>query len=214
MTPVRAILADDHDIFRRGLAQLLRDEGIDVIGEASRGRTAVKLITELSPEVALIDLSMPDMGGLEATRQITASGCPTRVVILSINDDDESMIEALMAGAVGYLQKDESLESIITAVHGAANGDALIPRRIGNEVLRRLREHKAPEDARQEIKLSERELEVLRLVVEGYDNASISRQLHISPHTVKNHVAKVIDKLGVSNRLSASVEALRRGLIR
>ena len=210
----RALVVDDHDVFRRGLVRLLEQEGIDVVGEASGGRAAIRLTAELRPEVVLMDLSMPDVSGLEATRSIIESGSSAHVVILTIDDDAESIIEALMAGAVGYVQKDESLENIIAAVRAAAGGDAIIPQRVGNEVLNRLRKQKAvgrSEDPEPE--LSERELDVLRLIVDGQDNATIASTLFISPNTVKNHLANIFEKLGVANRLQASVYAMRRGII-
>jgi DNA-binding NarL/FixJ family response regulator len=216
LTPpmARALVVDDHDVFRRGLVRLLRQEGIDVVGEASGGRAAVRLTAELRPEVVLMDLSMPGVGGLEATRDIIESGSSAHIVILTIADDDESIIEALMAGAVGYVQKDESLENIIAAVRAAADGDAIIPQRVGNEVLNRLRKQQAPERGEgPEPELSERELDVLRLIVDGQDNATIASALFISPNTVKNHLANIFEKLGVANRLQASVHAMRRGII-
>jgi len=213
-TNVRTLVADDHDLFRRGLVRVLREEGIDIIGEASSGRAAIRLTAELRPEVVLMDLGMPGIGGLEATRSIIESGSSSRVVILTIADDDESVIEALVAGAVGYVLKDESLEKMVAAVHAAASGDVVIPPRVGNEVLRRLRVTETPERSGDpERELSERELEVLRLIVEGRDNAAIAAELFISPNTVKNHLANIFEKLGVANRLQASVLALRRGII-
>jgi DNA-binding NarL/FixJ family response regulator len=207
-------VVDDHDVFRRGLVQLLREEGIDIIGEASGGRAAIRLTTELRPEVVLMDLSMPGVDGLEATRLIIEAGSRAHVIILTITDDDESVIEALMAGAVGYVRKDESLEKMVAAVTAAAAGDVVIPPRVGNEVLERLRTQEISIGrADPEPELSERELEVLRLIVEGHDNAAIASALTISPHTVKNHVANILAKFGVANRLQASVQALRRGII-
>jgi DNA-binding NarL/FixJ family response regulator len=209
---LRALVVDDHDVFRRGLVKLLREEGIDIIGEASGGRAAIRLTAELRPEVVLMDLSMPGVDGLEATRRIIESGSSTRVVILTIADEDESVIEALMAGAVGYVRKDESLEKMVAAVSAAAAGDVVIPPRVGNEVLRRLRNQEMSVSS-EDPELSERELEVLRMIVEGHDNAAIASALTISPHTVKNHVANILAKFGVANRLQASVQALRRGII-
>jgi DNA-binding NarL/FixJ family response regulator len=211
---VRVLVADDHDVFRRGLVRLLRDEGIDVVGEASGGRAAIRLATELRPEIVLMDLGMPGIDGLQATRSIIESGTSAQIVILTIADDDESVIEALMAGAVGYVRKDESLENILAAIHAAAEGDAVIPPRVGKEVLRRLRTQEVSTNSdAPDPRLSERELEVLRLIVEGRDNSAIASALVISPHTVKNHVANIFAKLGVGNRLQASVQALRRGII-
>jgi DNA-binding NarL/FixJ family response regulator len=211
---VRTLVADDHDVFRQGIVHVLREEGIDVVGEASSGRTAIALVAELRPEVVLMDLSMPSIDGLEATRAIVESGASARVVILTIADDDESVIEALVAGAVGYLRKDESLENMVTVVRAAADGDAVIPPRVGNQVLDRLRKQQPPggsDDPARE--LSKRELEVLRLIVDGQENATIAAELFISPNTVKSHMASIFQKLGVANRQQASVQALRRGIM-
>jgi DNA-binding NarL/FixJ family response regulator len=211
---LRALVVDDHDLFRRGLVKLLRGEGIDIVGEASGGQAAIRLTSELRPEVVLMDLSMPGVDGLEATRRIIESGSDAHVVILTIADEHESVIEALMVGAVGYVRKDESLEAMVAALRAAAVGDVVIPPRVGSEVLRRLRKHETSAHGRDpEFKLSDRELEVLRLIVEGHDNAAIASALTISPHTVKNHVANVLAKFGVANRLQASIQALRRGII-
>ncbi|MCW3058037.1 MAG: two component transcriptional regulator, LuxR family [Solirubrobacterales bacterium] len=211
---LRALVVDDHDVFRRGLVKLLREQGIDIVGEASGGRAAVRLTTELQPEIVLMDLSMPDLDGLEATRRIIESGSDAHVVVLTIADEDERVIEALIAGAVGYMRKDEPLESMVAAVRSAAAGDAVIPPRVAKEVLKRLRAHdeSAASDGPTP-QLSERELEVLRLIVEGRDNTAIAAALTISPHTVKNHVANILAKFGVANRLQASVQALRRGIV-
>jgi DNA-binding NarL/FixJ family response regulator len=213
--PLRVLLVDDHDVFRHGLAQLLRDEGLAVLGEASGGGAGVRLAAELAPDVVLMDLSMPGISGVEATRAIAALEAPPAVVVLTLSDDEPSMLEALLAGAAGYVLKEATLEQIVAAVHAAAVGDAVIPPRVAPELLRRLR---AAEPARQAgadgaPELSERELEVLRLIVEGRDNAAIAAALFISPNTVKSHVVSIFGKLGVESRLQASVQALRRGLV-
>jgi DNA-binding NarL/FixJ family response regulator len=211
---LRVLVADDHDVFRRGLVRLLREDGIDVLGEASGGRAAVRLAEELRPEVVVMDLAMPDLSGLEATRQIVTGGSGARVVVLSVSGDESDVIDALVAGAVGYVGKDETLERILSVLRAAADGDTVIPPRVGGEILRRLRAQPArSEDTEPEANLSERELEVLRLIVDGQDNAAIAETLIISPHTVKNHVASIFDKLSVANRLQASVQALRRGIV-
>jgi DNA-binding NarL/FixJ family response regulator len=215
--PIRVLLVDDHDVFRHGLAQLLRDEGIDVMAEASGGEAGVRLAGELAPDVVLMDLSMPGIGGVEATRAIAAAASAPRGVVLTLSDDDASMLEALLAGAAGYVLKEATLEQIVAAVRAAAAGDAVIPPRVAPELLRRLR---AAEPARgagaggaDAVELSEREHEVLRLIVDGRDNAAIAAELFISPNTVKSHVASIFGKLGVESRLQASVQALRRGLV-
>lgn len=213
--PIRVLLVDDHDVFRHGLAQLLRDEGLEIVAEASAGEAGVRLAGELAPDVVLMDLSMPGMSGVEATRAIAAAHRPARVVVLTLSDDDGSMLEALLAGAAGYVLKDATLDQIVAAVQAAAAGDAVIPPRVAPELLRRLR---AAEPARTAgdgaVELSEREHEVLRLIVDGRDNAAIAAELFISPNTVKSHIASIFAKLGVENRLQASVQALRRGLVR
>lgn len=208
------LVVDDHDVFRRGLVRLLREEGIDVVAEASGGRAGVRLASELRPDVALMDLSMPGMDGLEATREIVAGGSGARVVVLSVSGEDEAVIDALVAGALGYVRKDESLERILSVVRSAMDGDTVIPPRVGGEIMRRLRaQTSGRSDEDPVVELSERELEVLRLIVDGHDNAEIAAILIISPHTVKNHVASIFAKLGVANRLQASVQALRRGIV-
>lgn len=208
----RVLIVDDHDVFRHGLAQLLREEGIDVVAEASGGQAGVRLATELQPDVVLMDLSMPAMTGVEATRAIVAGATCARVVILTLSDDDEAMLEALLAGAVGYVVKEATLEEIVAAIHAAAEGDAVIPPRVAPEILRRLRVASPAPTTDGAPELSERELEVLRLIVDGRDNATIATELFISPNTVKSHVASIFAKLGVESRLQASVQALRRGL--
>jgi DNA-binding NarL/FixJ family response regulator len=213
--PIRVLLVDDHDVFRHGLAQLLSDEGLDVVAEASGGEAGVRLTAELRPDVVLMDLSMPGMSGVEATRAIVAGDSGSRVVVLSLSDDDAAMLEALLAGAAGYLLKEATLEQIVAAVQAAAAGDAVIPPRVAPELLRRLRavEETRPSNGDGAVELSEREHEVLRLIVEGHDNAAIAAELFISPNTVKSHVASIFGKLGVESRLQASVQALRRGLV-
>jgi DNA-binding NarL/FixJ family response regulator len=212
---IRVLLVDDHDVFRHGLAQLLGDEGLDVIAEASGGEAGVRLAAELRPDVVLMDLSMPGMSGVEATRAIVAGDSGARVVVLSLSDDDAAMLEALLAGAAGYLLKEATLEQIVAAVQATAAGDAFIPPRVAPELLRRLRAAEETKSSNGDgaVELSEREHEVLRLIVEGRDNAAIAAELFISPNTVKSHVASIFAKLGVESRLQASVQALRRGLV-
>jgi NarL family two-component system response regulator LiaR len=212
---IRVLLVDDHDVFRHGLAQLLSDEGLAVVGEASGGDAGVRLAAELRPDVVLMDLSMPGLSGIEATRAIVAFDAPSRVVVLTLSDDDAAMLEALLAGAAGYVLKEAALEQIVAAVRAAAAGDAVIPPRVAPELLRRLRAAEAVRAAQADaaVELSARELEVLRLIVDGRDNATIAAELFISPNTVKSHVASIFAKLGVESRLQASVQPLRRGLV-
>ena len=210
------LLVDDHDVFRHGLAQLLGDEGLAIVAQASGGEAGVRLAAELQPDVVLMDLSMPGLSGVDATRAIAAQPAPPRVVVLTLSDDEPAMLEALLAGAAGYVLKEATLEQIVAAVRAAAAGEAVIPPRVAPELLRRLRAAEAAQPVADDDgapELSERELEVLRLIVAGHDNAAIAAALYISPNTVKSHVASIFAKLGVESRLQASVQALRRGLV-
>ncbi len=211
---IRVLVVDDHDVFRRGIVSLLRDEGIDVVGEASGGTAAVRLASELCPDVVLMDISMPGLDGLQATRAIVGSDCDASVVIFTISQHEELIMEALLAGAAGYVGKDEPVELIVSAIAAAAVGDALIPQRVASEVLHRLRDQPGARVTNDDTDLSKREREVLRLMADGKDNMAIADELTISPHTVKNHVTSIFAKLGVNSRLQACVQALRRGLIR
>jgi DNA-binding NarL/FixJ family response regulator len=210
---IRVLVVDDHDMFRSGLAQLLGDEGMDVVAQASGGRAGVRLAAELSPDVVLMDLSMPGLSGVEATREIAAADPRARVLVLTGSGDDASMLGALLAGAVGYVFKGAPVERIVAAIEAAARGDVVIPPQVAPELLRRLRAAQPPPDDGDRPELSEREREVLELIVDGRDNATIAAELFISPNTVKRHVASIFAKLGVDNRLQASVQALRRGLV-
>jgi len=210
---VRVLLVDDHDVYRHGLAGLLREEQIEVLAEASTGEAGVRLAGELAPDVVVMDLHMPGTSGLEAMRAIAAAEAGPRVVALSMAQEPEEMLAALLAGAVGYVVKDAPIEQLAEAIRAAAAGEVAIPPAVAPEVLRRLRGAQPAPGGDGEPPLSARELEVLRLVVEGRDNAAIAAQLFISPNTVKSHVASICDKLGVESRLQASVHALRRGLV-
>lgn len=211
---VRALLVDDHDVFRHGLARLLREHGIDVVAEASGGEAGVRLAAELAPDVVVMDLHMPGTSGLEAMRAIAAAGPRPHVLALSMAEDPDEMLAALLAGAAGYVVKDAPVEQLADAIRATATGEATIPAAVAPELLRRLRGAQPPPGLDGDPQLSARELDVLRLIVDGRDNAAIAAQLFISPNTVKSHVASIFGKLGVESRLQASVHALRRGLVR
>ena len=212
---VRVIAIDDHDLFRNGLAMLLRDEpGIEVVGQASGGRTGVRLVAELRPEVVLMDMRMPDLDGPEATRQILAADPSVRVIALTVASDDGQVALALAAGACGYLAKDTSISDLAVAIRAAASGAAWLSPKAAEVVLGRLRtDGTAPRlDGRLLERLSPREAGVLRLVARGLDNNEIAAELQISPRTAKNHVSNILAKLGVSSRLLAAVYAVREGV--
>jgi DNA-binding NarL/FixJ family response regulator len=193
---------------------LLEENGLDVVGEASNGRLAVELGERLRPDVVVMDLHMPVVSGVEATRRLAESAPDVRVVVLTVLADETSVIDAVVAGATGYLLKDASVEQILSGIDAAARGEALISPRIATKVLRRLRDAAPAAKEPLGAELSERELQVLSLMARGEDNSEIAAQLSISPHTVKTHVSAILEKLGVENRIQAAVLAIRGGLLR
>jgi DNA-binding NarL/FixJ family response regulator len=201
---IRVVIADDHPLVRRALGQLLdiADE-INVVATASDGAEAVAAALEHSPDVVLMDLEMPGQNGIEATRALTTAGSQARVVILTTFSDRKRIVAALDAGAVGYLLKDAEHEEIIRGVRAAAAGDAPLAPRAAREMLA---ERARPHD---ELALSARELEVLRLVARGLPNKLIARELEISEKTVKAHLTSVFSQLGVSDRTQAALWAQR-----
>jgi DNA-binding NarL/FixJ family response regulator len=212
---IRVVLVDDHDLFRTGLRNLLAEQqGVRVTGEASDGEAAVQLVAETPPDVVVMDLNMPRMTGAEATRRITAQSPLTRVIVLSISDQDADVIDAIMAGACGYLLKESSIESVVAGIRSAAVGESLISPAIASKVLQQVRAATAEAEPAGGVHagLSDRELEVLRLVANGKDNAQIAADLVISPKTVKNHISNILMKLQMENRIQAAVYAVRSGI--
>ena len=207
------LLVDDHDLFRTGLRTLLEEQGIHIVAEASDGAAAVARVREHAPDVVLMDINMPVMNGVEATREITRLAPLSHVVVLTISDDDGDVIDAVLAGASGYLLKDASVDELLRGIQAAAAGDSLMSPTIASKVIQRVRAASPGDTGRPRAELSERELDVLRLVANGKDNAHIARELHISPKTVKNHISNILMKLGIENRIQAAVYAVRTGLV-
>ncbi|MGH3058513.1 MAG: response regulator, partial [Gaiellaceae bacterium] len=205
------LLVDDHDLFRTGLRSLLEEQGVQVVGEAENGSSALRQVGELAPDVVIMDLKMPGLSGVETTRQVSGLAPLTRVVVLTISADDEDVMDAVMAGACGYLLKDSSIDQLMAGIRAAAGGASLISPQIAAKLLQRLRAQTADTVAAATIRaeLSERELEVLRLIANGKDNAEIARELFISPKTVKNHISNILMKLQIDNRIQAAVYAVR-----
>jgi DNA-binding NarL/FixJ family response regulator len=212
---VRVVLVDDHDLFRTGLRNLLEEqEGVQVLGEAADGAEAVQLVREAAPDVVVMDLNMPKMSGVEATKQITAESPLTRVIVLTISDQDADVMDAIVAGACGYLLKDATIENVVAGIRSAAIGASLISPTIASKVLQRVRSTTADTEMADAItaELSDRELQVLKLIANGKDNAQIAAELVISPKTVKNHISNILMKLQIHNRIQAAVYAVRSGL--
>ena len=212
---VRVLVVDDHDLFRSGLRGLLEEQGVDVVGEAARGDEAVRAVRELAPDVVVMDLDMPVLDGVQATREIVASSPLTRVVVLTASDEDVDVMNAILAGACGYLLKDSSIDQLVAGIQAAAVGESLVSPHIAAKVLQRLRASGVDAEAAETIRaeLSDREIEVLKLVASGLENAAIAAKLFISPKTVKNHLSNIFMKLQFENRIQAAVYAVRSGIV-
>ena len=212
---LRLMVVDDHELFRSGLRRLLENEaGMTVVADARRGAEAVQRARELRPDVVVLDVNMPDMNGIDATRGILQASPATAVIMLTISDAGDDVLNAVLAGASGYLLKDAPLPEIISAIRAAGAGESMIAPRVAGGLLDRLRDH-GPDTPAASVapELSEREVEVLTLLVAGYDNVGIGSHVHLSASTIKHHVSSILDKLGVDNRIQAAVLAVRRGLV-
>ncbi len=210
---VKVIVVDDHDIFRHGLIELLEERGVQVIGEAALASEAIEQASETGPCVVLMDLSLPGMSGIEATQRLTAAAPLARVVVLSVLGDDQHVIDALLAGACGYLVKDAPVDQVVEAVWAAHRGESLISPRVASRLVSRLRAPDRVDLSSTGHDLTPREVDVLELVARGLDNSEIARTLYLSQHTVKNHVSSILIKLQVQNRIQAAVRAVRGGLV-
>ena len=213
--PLRVLLVDDHDLFRTGLRNLLEEQGVEIVGEAADGGHAVRLVRELAPDVVVMDLNMPGVTGVEATRQVTTAAPLTRVVVLTISDQDADVLDAILAGACGYLMKDASIDELMAGIRAASIGESLISSHIAGKVLQRVRATSSQPEIEEAIRteLSDREIQVLKLIANGKDNSMIAGELHISPKTVKNHISNILMKLQIENRIQAAVYAVRSGIV-
>jgi DNA-binding NarL/FixJ family response regulator len=212
--PIRVLIADDQALMRTGFRMILdAQDDIEVVGEAIDGADAIRRFEKLAPDVVVMDVRMPTMDGIEATRRLAALGRPARVLILTTFDLDDYVYEALRAGASGFLLKDRPSEELVAAVRVIAAGEALlapsVTRRLIEEFARR-----APAPTRTELdELTEREREVLVLMARGLSNAEIARALFVADTTVKTHVGRVLHKLGLRDRAQAVVLAYESGLV-
>jgi DNA-binding NarL/FixJ family response regulator len=210
MSSIRVVLADDHPVVRTGIRNLLgRSPDIQVVGEASTGEDALRLVDELTPDVLLLDMEMPGLKGVEVAQKLHAAGTEVRILALSAYDDKQYIQELLENGAAGYLTKEEAPDTIIDAIRGVSQGEqGWVSRRVAAQMSVWMREEE--QDA---TRLTNRELEVLRLVVEGKTNQGIGLALGISEKTVEKYLEAVFNKLGVSSRVEAAVFAVREGLV-
>ena len=212
--PITVLLVDDHEMVRRGVKAFLETRpDITVVAEAGGGEEAVKMAAEHAPDVALMDLIMPGMDGVEATRRLTAQSPRTNVVMLTSYHDDEHVFPAIRAGALSYVLKEVGPEELADAVRKAAAGEAVLHPRVAARVVREL--HGARRDEPNAFReLSDRELEVLKLIADGLSNADIASRLYVSEKTVKSHVSNILGKLHLADRTQAAVYAWRQGVVR
>ena len=212
-TAMRILICDDQAITREGLALLLNlERDIEVVGTAEDGAQAIELTARLLPDLVLMDLKMPFMNGVEATRHIRARHPQISVLVLTTYDDEEWIFDAIRAGASGYLLKDTPREELVKAVRGTVSGKAYVDPAVTHKLLQQLANVQTKPATQLSDKLSEREVEVLRLIGRGLNNADIADQLHLAEGTVRNHVSLILSKLEVTDRTQAALLAVQHGL--
>jgi two-component system, NarL family, response regulator DegU len=207
--PTSVLLVDDHVMFRQSLRRALEGEGFHIVAEASNGNEAIALALQHQPDVVLMDVSMPVLGGIDATRQITRADNRQRVVMLTMHIDKDVVDDAIKAGAVGYVTKDSGVMDVITALRLAANGDRAMSPKLAQVMLQAA--SLADDD---ESIISERESEVLQLIADGLGTTEIAQKMFISPKTVKNHLASIYEKLDARDRTQAVLTAVKMGIIK
>ncbi len=210
---MKVIICDDQAIVRDGLEMLLKLEAdIDVVGTAEDGAEAVEMVAKESPDLVLMDLKMPVMNGVEATRQIRAKYPEVKVLVLTTYDDDEWVFDAINAGASGYLLKDTPRDEVVKVIRGTVSGKVYLDPSVAGKVIEQVSNQSTQPLTMITDKLTEREIEVLRLLAKGLNNKDIAERLFLSEGTVRNHVSTILSKLGVSDRTQAAVIALQHGL--
>ena len=216
MEPLRILLVDDHLLFRKGLAQLLDTQpDFEVVGEATDGLEAVEQTRLLHPDLALMDIRMPNCDGFEATRRIKAQMPDVQVVMLTVSEDEGDLTKAIRCGADGYLLKDLLPEALFQQLRGLRSGEAPMSRAMTGKMFRQLAHQNRPStQPTATAVLSARECQVLALIVDGYSNQEIAEELGIARNTVKNHLRSILAKLGVKNRAQAAAYAVSQGLVR
>jgi DNA-binding NarL/FixJ family response regulator len=212
MQLVRVLLADDHRMLRESLRRSLEDHNFEVVGEASNGSEAVRLATELQPDVILMDVSMPVLNGIEATRLVRQRGPHTQVIILTMHNDEKVRLQAIRAGAAGFLVKDCSIDEVVTVMSSVAQGVTLSPEVAASMLGEVRRLEQTPVD--EEPLITKREEDVLQCIADGLSTQEVASHLYISVKTVKNHLASIYQKLDSRDRTQAVLRAVRMGIIR
>ncbi|WP_242498507.1 response regulator [Nocardioides ganghwensis] len=213
--PVRVLVVDDQELFRRGLIMLLSgDTDIEVVGEAADGITATELATTTAPDVILLDVRMPRRTGVEACRAIKEAVPATKIIMLTVSDEEADLYESVKNGAAGYLLKDSSIEEVAQAIRVVNEGQSLISPSMAVKLIDEFKQMSKPErEQGPALRLTERELEVLRLVAKGLNNREVAKELFISENTVKNHVRNILEKLQLHSRMEAVMYAMREKLL-
>ena len=215
--PIRVLVVDDHALFRRGLEMVLEQEpDIEVVGEASDGAEALEQAIETTPDVVLMDVRMPRRGGIDACTAIKDAVPSTKIIMLTISDEEADLYDAIKAGAMGYLLKEISIEEVASAIRAVHGGQSLISPSMASKLLNEFASMIKRTDDRQQVptpRLTDREMEVLKLVAKGLNNRDIAKQLFISENTVKNHIRNILEKLQLHSRMEAVVYAVREKLL-
>lgn len=209
---IRLMLADDHRMLREGLSRSMREQGFDIVGEAADGAEAVSLALNLRPDVILMDVTMPEIDGVEACRQVRAQLPDTKVVMLTMHADQGVLTSAIRAGATGYLVKDCSTEEIAGAVRMAASGETALSPQLAASMLNEVRRWDQPHREEERV-ITKREEEVLQLIADGCSTPEVAEKLYISQKTVKNHLASIYQKLDARDRTQAVLAAVRMGIV-
>jgi NarL family two-component system response regulator LiaR len=211
---IRILVVDDHTVVRKGLIAMLETEPeIQIVGEAANGAEAVEQARRLVPDVVLMDLVMPIMNGIEATRQIKQETPSVNILVLTSFSTNDKVIPSLNAGAIGYLLKDSTPADLVRAIHQVAQGEGALPTAVTRQILAQIQSPIAAPEQPAEEELTERETEVLKLMAHGYSNAEIARLMVVSNPTVHTHVSRILSKLKVSSRTQAALYALKKGLV-
>jgi len=213
-TTITVIIVDDHPVVRAGMRMVLdAASDVTVIAEGATGADALRLVAQQRPDVLVLDVNLPDLNGMEVTRQLRDQGTTTAILALTVHDDSQTVFGLLESGATGYVLKDEALETLVNAVRAAAQGQSWLSPAVARQVVSRAVGQVPSSPEPPPFPLTRRELEVLRLLAQGLDNAAIAQRLAVTKRTVQNHVSNIYGKLGVTTRTEAALCAIRHGLV-
>jgi DNA-binding NarL/FixJ family response regulator len=211
---IRVILADDHTVFRQGLKSLLSlEEDIKVVSEAANGKEAIDYAKQMHPDIIIMDINMPILNGLEATKKIKEELPKTKIIILTSQGDDKSIFNLIEAGAEGYLLKDVAAENLVSAIRDVQQGKSILHPEVTQKLLTRFVKKDDPSKSKPQDLLTDREVEVLKALAKGYTNQQIAEELYISQRTVQNHLHNIYNKLGINGRTEAVIYAIQEGII-